>query len=198
MNEMHTNTHHVSLSSVLKPSAKADMAHPFFNSKLVWMPAEMREFSSRVLKSLKTYPELSLTMLSLREPFLNARGLLAGVYFSFLFPYGTCFSARHQSRPDAILVRSIPGRPSHIDPSKIPPQDRDIHLVEFRFYTDTNPFPNLEAAAASAQHADTIIRLKNSSSRNPNRNNKVTLHTILVGVADPIYNDYTIKPLINL
>eukprot|EP00983_Pelagomonas_calceolata_P033193 1039474-Pelagomonas_calceolata.AAC.1 len=34
--------------------------------------------------------------------------------------------------------------------------------------------------AASAQHADTITRLKNRSSRNPNRNNKVTLHFISV------------------
>eukprot|EP00983_Pelagomonas_calceolata_P100447 1158568-Pelagomonas_calceolata.AAC.2 len=36
------------------------------------------------------------------------------------------------------------------------------------------------------------------SSRNPNRNNKVALHTTLVGVAGTVYNDYTIRPLINL
>eukprot|EP00983_Pelagomonas_calceolata_P098594 1158368-Pelagomonas_calceolata.AAC.13 len=29
-------------------------------------------------------------------------------------------------------------------------------------------------------------------------NNKVTLHIIFVGVAGTIYNDYTLKPLINL
>eukprot|EP00983_Pelagomonas_calceolata_P027233 855762-Pelagomonas_calceolata.AAC.1 len=44
----------------------------------------------------------------------------------------------------------------------------------------------------------TITRLKTRSLRNPNRNNDVTLHIILVGVAGTIYNDYTIKPLINL
>eukprot|EP00983_Pelagomonas_calceolata_P000176 5650-Pelagomonas_calceolata.AAC.1 len=49
----------------------------------------------------------------------------------WVFPNGTGSSARHQSRPDAVLVRSIPGRSYHLDPTKIPPQDRDIHLVEF-------------------------------------------------------------------
>eukprot|EP00983_Pelagomonas_calceolata_P124267 1161089-Pelagomonas_calceolata.AAC.1 len=96
--------------------------------------------------------------------------------------------------PGAVFVRSIPGRSAHIDPArsaKIP-----SHLVEFKFCPDTNPSPTLEAA--TAQHANTITRLKTRSLRNPNRNNKVTLHIILVGVAGTIYNDYTIKPLINL
>eukprot|EP00983_Pelagomonas_calceolata_P084372 1156351-Pelagomonas_calceolata.AAC.8 len=48
--------------------------------------------------------------------------------------------ARHQSRPDALFVRPIPGRQAHLDPSKIPPQDRDIHLVELKLCPDTNPF----------------------------------------------------------
>eukprot|EP00983_Pelagomonas_calceolata_P041986 1138295-Pelagomonas_calceolata.AAC.2 len=61
---------------------------------------------------------------------------------------------------------------------------------------DTNPFPTLEAA--TAQHTNTTTRLKTRSLRNPNRNNEVTLHSILVGVAGIIYNDYTIKPLFNL
>jgi len=39
---------------------------------------------------------------------------------------------------------------------------------------------------------------KTRSSRNPNRNNKVTLHIILIGVGGTIYNEYTITPLINL
>eukprot|EP00983_Pelagomonas_calceolata_P047469 1140657-Pelagomonas_calceolata.AAC.2 len=114
----------------------------------------------------------------------------------WLFPNGTGSSALHQSRPDAVIVHSIPGRPSHTDPTKILPQDRDIHLVEFKFCPDTNPFPNLEAA--SAQHTNTITRLKTRSSRNPTRNNRVTLHIILVGVTGTIYNDYTIQPFINL
>eukprot|EP00983_Pelagomonas_calceolata_P037876 1136559-Pelagomonas_calceolata.AAC.3 len=91
---------------------------------------------------------------------------------------------------------SLIGRPSHIDPTRIVPHDRDIHLVEFKFCPVANPFPTLEAAAA--QHTNTITRLKTRSLRNPNRNNKVTLHIILVGVAGTIYNDYTIKPLTNL
>eukprot|EP00983_Pelagomonas_calceolata_P049465 1141529-Pelagomonas_calceolata.AAC.1 len=46
----------------------------------------------------------------------------------WFFPNGTGSSARHQSRPDAVFVRSILGRSHHLDPTKIPPQDRDIHL----------------------------------------------------------------------
>eukprot|EP00983_Pelagomonas_calceolata_P032888 1030041-Pelagomonas_calceolata.AAC.1 len=76
----------------------------------------------------------------------------------WVFPNGTGSSARHQSRPDAIFVRSIPGRQSHFDPSKIPPQDRDIHLVKLKFYPDTNPFITFNTA--TAQHAHTITRLK--------------------------------------
>eukprot|EP00983_Pelagomonas_calceolata_P074059 1152387-Pelagomonas_calceolata.AAC.1 len=102
-------------------------------------------------------------------------------------------------RPDAGFVRSIPGRPPHFVPTKIPPrspQDRDIHFVEFIFCPDTNPFSTLEAA--TFQHANTSTRLKTCSPRNPNRNNKVTLHIILVSVAGTIYNAYTITPLIDL
>eukprot|EP00983_Pelagomonas_calceolata_P077501 1153890-Pelagomonas_calceolata.AAC.2 len=93
-------------------------------------------------------------------------------------------SARHQSRPDAVFVRSIPGRHSHIDPTKILPQDRGIHLVEFKLCPDTNPFPTLEAA--TAQHTNATTRLKTRSLKNPNRNNKVTLHISSVGVAGTI------------
>eukprot|EP00983_Pelagomonas_calceolata_P118454 1160510-Pelagomonas_calceolata.AAC.6 len=86
--------------------------------------------------------------------------------------------------------------PVHLDPTKIPPQDRDINLVEFKFCPGTNPFSTLEAA--TAQHASITTRLKTRSSRNPNRNNKVTLHITLVGVAGTTCNDYTIQPPINL
>eukprot|EP00983_Pelagomonas_calceolata_P056832 1144802-Pelagomonas_calceolata.AAC.4 len=61
-----------------------------------------------------------------------------------VFPYGTRSPARHQSRPDALFVRPIPGRQAHLDPSEIPPQDRDINLVELKFCPDTNPFITLE------------------------------------------------------
>eukprot|EP00983_Pelagomonas_calceolata_P088291 1157171-Pelagomonas_calceolata.AAC.3 len=117
-----------------------------------------------------------------------------GILFS-LIDVGIVFTACHQSRPDAVFVRSNPGPPSHIDPTKIIPQDREIHLVEFEFCPDTNPFATLEAA--TAQHANAITRLKTRSLRNPNRNNKVTLHVILGGVAGTTYNDYTNKPVIN-
>eukprot|EP00983_Pelagomonas_calceolata_P005925 196488-Pelagomonas_calceolata.AAC.1 len=60
------------------------------------------------------------------------------------FPNGTGSPARHQSRPDVIFVRSIPGRQAHLDPSEIPPQDRDINLVELKFCPDTNPFITFE------------------------------------------------------
>eukprot|EP00983_Pelagomonas_calceolata_P001866 62151-Pelagomonas_calceolata.AAC.1 len=56
------------------------------------------------------------------------------------FPNGTGSSARHQSLPDAIFLRSIPGRQAHFDPSKISPQDRDIHLVKLKICPDTNPY----------------------------------------------------------
>eukprot|EP00983_Pelagomonas_calceolata_P099546 1158470-Pelagomonas_calceolata.AAC.1 len=58
-----------------------------------------------------------------------------------VFPYGSGSSAQHQSRPDAVFVRPILGRPAHLDPTNIPPQDRDIHLVGFTFCPDTNHFP---------------------------------------------------------
>eukprot|EP00983_Pelagomonas_calceolata_P012953 413994-Pelagomonas_calceolata.AAC.1 len=35
-------------------------------------------------------------------------------------------------------------------------------------------------------------------SRSPDRNNEVTLHTILVGAAGTVYNDYSIEPPIHL
>ncbi|KAF5841072.1 hypothetical protein DUNSADRAFT_14471 [Dunaliella salina] len=59
-----------------------------------------------------------------------------------------------------------------------------------------NAFITLERA--QTQHSHIINRLKTRSLRNPNRNNKMTLHIILIGVGGTIYNDYTITPLINL
>eukprot|EP00983_Pelagomonas_calceolata_P031817 998469-Pelagomonas_calceolata.AAC.1 len=111
-------------------------------------------------------------------------------------PNGAGSSGRHQSLPGALIVGSIPGRPTHLVPTKIPPQDRGIGLVQFKFCPNANPFPTLDAT--TAQHVSTKIRLKTCSSRNPNRNNKVTLHTISINVAGTTYNYYTIKPLINL
>eukprot|EP00983_Pelagomonas_calceolata_P027962 876760-Pelagomonas_calceolata.AAC.1 len=61
---------------------------------------------------------------------------------------------------------------------------------------NTNPF--IASETATAQHAHSITRLKYRSSRNPNRNNKVTLHIFLIGVSGTIFNENTIKPLVNL
>eukprot|EP00983_Pelagomonas_calceolata_P031245 980828-Pelagomonas_calceolata.AAC.3 len=105
---------------------------------------------------------------------------------AWVFPDGTGSPARHQSRPDALFVRPTPGRQAHLDPVKIPPQDRDIHHVELKFCPDTDPYITFERAAT--QHSHTITRLKTHSSRNPNRNNKMTLHIILIGVAGTIHN----------
>eukprot|EP00983_Pelagomonas_calceolata_P057501 1145094-Pelagomonas_calceolata.AAC.2 len=58
------------------------------------------------------------------------------------FPYGTGSPAWHRSRPDAIFVRSIPGRRAHLDPSKIPLQDRDIYLVGLKLCSDTTNDPS--------------------------------------------------------
>eukprot|EP00983_Pelagomonas_calceolata_P003322 107806-Pelagomonas_calceolata.AAC.1 len=108
----------------------------------------------------------------------------------WVFPYGIGSLPSTKSRPDAILVRSNPGRQAHLDPSKIPRQGRDIHHVELKLCSDTNPSVTLETAAT--QHAHTITRLKTRSSRNPNRSSKVALHIILIGVPCTIYNEYTI------
>eukprot|EP00983_Pelagomonas_calceolata_P047289 1140561-Pelagomonas_calceolata.AAC.2 len=131
------------------------------------MPAVMRDSWIRGYKFQKT----------VHEPFQTG-----------FFPNDTGSSARHQSRPDAIFVRSIPGRQAHFDPSKIPPQGRDFFLVELKFCPDTNPFITLETA--TAQHAHIITRLKSCSSRKCKQKYQV-------GVAGTIYNEYTIKPLVN-
>eukprot|EP00983_Pelagomonas_calceolata_P077121 1153728-Pelagomonas_calceolata.AAC.6 len=96
----------------------------------------------------------------------------------WVFTNGTSSSAQQQSHPDAVFVRSIPGPPAHLDPTNIPPQDRDNHLVELKFCPDINPFATLDAA--TTQQARTITRLKTRSSRNPYRNNKEPYHTLRI------------------
>eukprot|EP00983_Pelagomonas_calceolata_P124453 1161108-Pelagomonas_calceolata.AAC.1 len=156
MNGMHTDRHHVGLSSCVKALSKGRRG-----SSLICIDACRND---RLLQQGIQVPEnISQTIPD------------------WVFPTGTGSSTWHQSRPDAVFVRSISGRPSHIGLTKILPQDRDIHLVEFKFCPDTNPFPTLEAA--TAQHTNTKTRLKTRSLRNPNRNNIVTLYIILVGVA---------------
>ena len=111
----------------------------------------------------------------------------------FLF---VCASQLSGCRPDGVLVMPIEGRGRHLDPKQIPPKDRDIHLVEFKFCSDINPQQTLEKA--HNQHQPLIQRLRTRSLRGISRNNKVTLHVILLGVGGTIYNQYTITPLLNL
>eukprot|EP00983_Pelagomonas_calceolata_P102965 1158866-Pelagomonas_calceolata.AAC.12 len=106
---------------------------------------------------------LAPVLLQLLAKAVMAHPFLAIPYW--VFPTGTGSSARHQSRPDAVYVRSIPGRPTNIDPTEILPQDMDVHFVKFKFCPDTNPFPTPEAE--TAQHTNTIYRLKARSLRNP-------------------------------
>eukprot|EP00983_Pelagomonas_calceolata_P043547 1138957-Pelagomonas_calceolata.AAC.1 len=140
MNRMHTNRHHVGLSSCVKALSKG-----LYGSSLI------------------------------------GTSLISRAFPGCFFPNGTGSSARHQSRPDAVLVCSIPGRPAHLGRTNSP----TFTLLDLNSALIQSPFPTLKAA--TAQHASTAIRLKTRSSRNPSRNNKA-----------PICNDYTIKPLINL
>jgi hypothetical protein len=90
----------------------------------------------------------------------------------------------------------IEGRGRHLDFKQIPPKDRDIHLVEFKFCSDINPQQTLEKA--HNQRQPLIQRLRTRSLRGITRNNKVTLHVILLGVGGTIYSQYTITPLLKL
>eukprot|EP00983_Pelagomonas_calceolata_P044447 1139299-Pelagomonas_calceolata.AAC.1 len=145
MNGMHTNRHRVGLSSCVSALSMS-----------YWLP----------------YWHRCLPDERLREQGIEVPENISRAIPGWVFPCGAGSSARHQSRSDTIFVHSIPGRPAHLDLTKIPPQDRDVHLqvVEFKFCTGTNPFSILEAA--TAQHASTRMRLKTRSSRNPNSNNK--------------------------
>eukprot|EP00983_Pelagomonas_calceolata_P030986 973373-Pelagomonas_calceolata.AAC.1 len=125
MNGMHTDRHHVGLSSCAKALRKGG-----YGSSLIGMDACRNE---RLLEQDIVVPE----NISRAIP-------------DWAFPNGTDSSARNQSCPDAAFVCSIPGSTSRIGLTKILPQDRDIHLVRFKFCPDTNPFPTLEAA--TTQH----------------------------------------------
>lgn len=102
----------------------------------------------------------------------------------------------HLSRPDGIIVLPLEGRDSSHHPRNMNPRDRDIRLIELKFCSDTNPEQTL--LTAQNQHKHTIENLCTKILRGSHRNNRVTLHTILIGVAGTIYNPYTIAPLCNL
>ena len=69
-------------------------------------------------------------------------------------------------------------------------------LVESKSCSD--PFITVEPVADQQYHI--VNRLESSSSKNPNINSKMTqgISIILIGVAGTLYNDYTVKPLMNL
>eukprot|EP00983_Pelagomonas_calceolata_P082237 1155857-Pelagomonas_calceolata.AAC.9 len=108
MNGLHSSRHHVGLSFCAKALSKGR-----YGSSLVGMDACQNE--------------------KLMEQGIEVPENISQAIPDRVFPYGTGSSAQHQSHPDAVFVHSIPGQPSHIDPTKIPPQDRDIHLVDFKF-----------------------------------------------------------------
>ena len=62
----------------------------------------------------------------------------------WVFPTQQNLPTRYQSRPDGMLVMPIEGRSRHLDPKQIPPKDRDIHPVEFKFCSDINPQQTFE------------------------------------------------------
>jgi len=115
----------------------------------------------------------------------------------WVFPTQQNLPIRFQSRPDGVLVVPIEGRGRHLDPKQIPTRDRDMHIVEFKFCSDINSQQTLEKA--HNQHQPLIQRLQTRSLRGISRNNKVTLHVIILGVGGTIYNQYTIiTSLLNL
>ena len=106
------------------------------------------------------------------------------------------FPTRHQSRSDSMLIMPIEGRCRYLDPKQIFWRYSDIHLVEFKFCSDIKPRQILDKA--HSQNIPLIQRLRTRSLRGIFRNNKVTLHVILLGVGGTIYNQYTITSLLNL
>eukprot|EP00983_Pelagomonas_calceolata_P053801 1143435-Pelagomonas_calceolata.AAC.1 len=115
--------------------------------------------------------------------------------FDWAFLNVTGPSAQHQShsRAHAVFVLPIQGRATHLDPNMVPTHEQRYPPCGTQVLP--GPLPSLQTAAA--QHAGTIPRLRTRNLRIPNRNNKVTLHTILLG-AGTIYDDYTIAPLVEL
>jgi hypothetical protein len=68
---------------------------------------------------------------------------------------------RHQSRPDGVFGMPIEGRGRHLDPKQVPPKNKGIHLVEFKFCSDINPQQTSEKA--NNQYQPLIQRLRTRS-----------------------------------
>ena len=113
----------------------------------------------------------------------------------WVFPTQQNLPPRHQSRPGGVLVMPIEGRGRHLDPKQIPPKDRDIHLVEFKFCPNISPQQTL--VKAHNQHQPLSSVYEQGASEASLETTK-SLHVTLLGVGGTIYNQYTITPLLNL
>jgi len=100
-------------------------------------------------------------------------------------------SGRGQLRETGSTSAAPPATSKATNPRQHRPKDfskprRDIHLVEIKYFEDTRPQNQLDAA--KEQHKDLCNILQGAS---------VTLHIILLGVGGTIYNTHTLKPFKN-
>eukprot|EP00983_Pelagomonas_calceolata_P085005 1156471-Pelagomonas_calceolata.AAC.3 len=93
INGMHTNRHRVGLSFCVNAISKGR-----HNSSLIGLDACRKE--------------------RLLDQCIGASENVSRTIPGWVFPNGTGSSARHHCRPDAVLVRSIPGQSAHPDPTK--------------------------------------------------------------------------------
>eukprot|EP00983_Pelagomonas_calceolata_P059496 1145943-Pelagomonas_calceolata.AAC.1 len=114
MSGMHTNWRHVGLSLCVEAHSKGR-----FGSSLIVIDAHRNE--------------------RLLDQGIQVTGNISRAISDWVSPNDAGSSARHQSRPDAIFVRSILGRQAHFDPTKIPPQDRVIHFVVEEAHGSSEP-----------------------------------------------------------
>ena len=96
-------------------------------------------------------------------------------------------SGRGQLRETGSTSAAPPATSKATNPRQHRPKDfskprRDIHLVEIKYFEDTRPQNQLDAA--KEQHKDLCNILQGAS---------VTLHIILLGVSGTIYNTHTLK-----
>jgi hypothetical protein len=75
----------------------------------------------------------------------------------WVFPSGKAPNTQ-LSRPDGIIVLPMQGRDSTQHPRNMNPRDRDIHLIELKFCSDTMPQQTL--LTAQDQHKNTIENLR--------------------------------------
>eukprot|EP00983_Pelagomonas_calceolata_P123543 1161018-Pelagomonas_calceolata.AAC.5 len=57
---------------------------------------------------------------------------------------GRCSTVRDLLSDVQVMLSKMVCAGTHLDPTRIPAQDRDIHLVELKFCPDTNPLQGLQ------------------------------------------------------